>query len=165
MEQMVKGTVEAVRKDQEALKIDEGWYTSWAGIAIKKAKVERGDVVSFGWIAKGPFNNIKTEIQVDGKGEGTPATSTSYGNAAPSPTPPRAKKFGEVHLDTGRCIIRQNSITNAVAFCSSKGDVDSYTTEHIINTARDFEAYSSGDLEHKKAVEVAANMALETDEE
>ena len=161
MEQMVKGTVEAVRKDQEALKIDEGWYTSWAGIAIKKAKVERGDVVSFGWIAKGPFNNIKTEIQVDGKGEGTPATSTDYRSATPSPTPPRVKKFGEVHLDTGRCIIRQNSVTNAVNYMGAA----EVSAEDVIKVARQFEAYSSGDLEHKKAVEVAANMALETDEE
>ena len=155
MEFMEAGIVTNIRRDGGAVQINDDWYSSYGGIEIKKAKVGKGDTVSFGWIAKGPFNNIKTAIDVNDKGEDAPPRfETSTKPEAPS----RAPKFGAVQLERDRCIIRQNSLTNAVNYYNGDKEGTMVNADDIIKTAKVFEAYSSGDADVEKMEKIAHDL-------
>jgi len=155
---MENGIVTNIRRDGGAIQIDDEWYSSYEGIEIRKAKVNRGDTVSFGWVAKGPFHNIKTAIDINDKGASGESLTPTGTAAGPS------KKFGAVRLERDRCIIRQNSLTNAVNYGITK-DHAADGIENILATAKRFEAYSSGDADFEKMEKVAHDMLSGTDEE
>ena len=53
-------------------------------------------------------------------------------------------------LDPGRVIVRQNALAHAVNYHNNTA-TDPYTVSEIIATAREFEAYSCGDLDVAEA--------------
>jgi len=145
-----EGIVEAKKKDKTALKIGEDWFSSYMGISIKD--VEPGDRIRFTFKKNGRWNNIQGDVDILEKGDGG---STNMTNPSRSEEPVVVKQ-GDVHLKTERAIIRQNALTNAVKYASDFADrvitEEEYNTpENIIEIAKKFEAYTSGDLDLENA--------------
>ncbi len=128
-------------------------------------KVAVGDTVSFNYKSSGKWNNIQGAITVTSSGGGAPAWAAPVTKAAPKAAGGRSfGTFPIPPLDGQRSIIRQNSITNAVNTVSAmvandkaamKG-IDLIST--IIETAKRFEEYSSGDLDAKEAKEAIEKL-------
>lgn len=132
-----------------SFKADGEWFST----GFTNSRVAVGDVVTFDYNV-GTYGN-----EVDGK-----AVSKTGGTAVVPATPTAApatftrKPMGAFPipaLDGQRAIVRQNSLTNAVNY--AKGLPQTGTVEEIIAIARQFEAYSCGDLDREEAeAEVAA---------
>jgi len=94
------------------------------------------------------------------KSDGTAPPVTATTAPARSGFTPAAKVFPIPPLHGDRAIVRQNSVTNATKLVSdvlskSKGDVDiNDAAQLIIKIAREFEAYSCGDLDMAVAEEM-----------
>ena len=155
--------VVSMRRDRKGFKLgDDTWYSAFNPIK----NVERGDIVSFEYQTKGSFNNIKGAVVVGGSADtgdgGSPAKS------APAKSWGGSKKF-PVPVDDGvRAINRQSAVAQATVAMKDrftdaqlhKMDADEFTT-HVIEMARFYEAYTTGDLD----VEIGTEMAEEESEE
>jgi len=141
----VSGVVGAVRKDSRGLMIDDVWYSSYNAFS----GVARGDTVSFEFVEKGAFKNIKGAIRKEGSGGGT---APAAAGAAP-----KAYSRGGFPIDVKdgqRSIIRQNAVTNArevLSMAMTKDQMEGLgkddLTDTVINVARRIEAYTTGDLD------------------
>ena len=66
-------------------------------------------------------------------------------------------KVGALILDRERAIIRQNALTNAVNFHASRAyEEKELQVEDVIETAKLFEAYTSGDADKEKVEQLIA---------
>lgn len=143
-------------------KCDDGqWYNS----GFKNPGVKVGDEVDFEFESTKYGNAVKFEsIKVNGA-----ASSTSFVAKKPwVPSAPRGvgagvytKPFPIPLLHGDRAIIRQNALTNARELVSNFYNTEgtTYNTEKgmkelarfVITVAREFEAYSAGDVERMEA--------------
>lgn len=170
--------VQSMSRDGKRIKIDGDWYGAYDPAQAGLTSVKYGDTVSFTYTVKDTgtavYRNIKGKVTVSGVGSST-SSSGPYDGAVPSGAAP-ARATAPTHYDfpvgprdRQRSIIRQNSVTNAVnltAVILGTKDAPSNTdpseivglAHHVIDIAKVFEAYSTGDLdvaEAKAAVEEA----------
>lgn len=132
------GVIEAVKKDNKAIKVGGVWYSSF----LPMPPMNAGDEVTFDYTEKGPYKNIKGSVSVSKTGDGGVVGSSSV------------KKVGAIILDRDRAIIRQNALTAAVNLCSNSV----IGTDAIITYAKKFEAYTSGDMDLEEAKEAMKEM-------
>lgn len=124
--------------------VDEKWYNSKYEIPCNK-----GDEVSFDDGGKAYVKDLK--VISAGSGSAGVATASAAGKAVSGYGYSRGV-FPIPANDGSRSIVRQNSVTNATNLVSAmiaKGLIkegDSVVST-IISMARDFEKYSSGDLD------------------
>ena len=128
--------------------------------------VNAGDEVTFAWAQKGSYINIMGSVTKTGNTGAVPMAAAAaspkaagggskggWGNKGVFPVPA---------LDGQRSIIRQNSVTNAVNLI---GHYDSFdgnlmeTAAQVIEVAKVFEAFSSGDMDEAEAEAAVAALA------
>ena len=141
---MQTGVVEAVstkqvntrfgEKTAYSVKIEGQWY----GNGFKSPGVDKGQQVQFDYKMQGNYKNI-TSIVPTGAAS-APSSGTTSSSSWPIPK----------DSSRDRSIIRQNCVGNAIKLLelSKAKDVDSAT---VIATARDLEAYCTGDLDAAEA--------------
>lgn len=144
----ITGTIKAVTGDGKRFKLDnDEWYGVYSA-SMLKAKV--GDMVGFDYAsvekAGRTFHNVKGSISILSS---SPIIMASSGVSGPTFSRPEA--ILPVHMSKDRCIIRQNSLTNAVAYCSSQFQDEEVSIQRVIEVAREFEAYSTGDADIAEA--------------
>ena len=156
MSNVETGVVESKRMDGKAIKVNGSWYSAY--LPSELASVNRGDTVTVTWAPSktGNFKNIKGVTTTAIAGVGTTNTTTV------AATPPNKGKLLSVELDRDRCIIRQNALTNAVKLVAEwagplvgtdeAGKEDYVST--VIEIARAFEDYTSGDADIRAAKEL-----------
>lgn len=142
----ITGEVEAKAKTGRSILVNAVWYGAFASATLDG--VERGDTVTFESVLDktGKYNNIKGVVQ---KVRGT----------ATSPLADGTFKVLKPSLDRERCIIRQNALHNSVLFVGDH--VEEPSPERIIEVARIFEAYTSGDMDLEAAKKVVNDMEVE----
>jgi hypothetical protein len=144
----VAGVVKAksANKFGFGIMVNDKWYNSKSEIGCSK-----GDEVEFDDGGKAYVRDLK----VTKGGGGTVASSGgSMAGKGPAGTSYARGVFPIAANDGSRSIVRQNSITNAVAlYTSVVGDVVTKPEEleniaySVINIARIFEKYSAGDID------------------
>lgn len=167
MSRLTNVVVNSVSKNGKSLKIDDMWYGAFNSSQLNGASV--GDVVDFEYIEKGEYKNIKGGVVVKGKGA---SVASPTGSANGGKTYSRGS-FPIDPLDGQRSIIRQNALTNAVKVYTEamsptstsatkvpKLDLSS-VAEPIIGLARQFEAYTAGDIDRTNAIALASKMDAE----
>lgn len=122
----ITGTVEAVAGSGRAFKIAGNWYGAYRAEQLQGAK--KGDSVKFEAVQKGQYLNIQGDVQV---------------LASPVQSAPSRAGYSDVARQ--EAIIRQNALTNAVAFVLGTKDKKA-STEEVIDVAQQFFLYSSGKL-------------------
>ena len=139
----------------------------WFKCGFKNPKVAAGDVVEFSFTegAYGKDVDMDSFRKIGGGGSGSapssgasPAASRFVGGGkGVFPIPP---------LDGQRAIVRQNSITNAVALLREKFGKHSHEemATQVIAVARMFEAYSCGDIDLALAKEKTKPAVRAVDE-
>lgn len=141
----------------------------WYSCGFTKPRFSEGDDVSFSY-TEGQYGlemDVKTAVKT--KTAATPPSGATPTAAAPAakPAPYSGGSKGVFPippLDGQRAIVRQNSITNAVAHLREQLASDSALTLDdqaalIIQLARKFEAYSCGDLDAIMAKELVERKA------
>ena len=138
----VTGTVKAVKPEPHptygtrGMMVDGKWYNTKDEITAKV-----GDTVEFDNGGKNYINNLR--VVDSGGGSAGYSGGTKRGGTYSRGVFPIPKNDGQ------RSIIRQNSLTNAVALFSAAGQARTEVDDirEIIAIARMFEAYSTGDLD------------------
>ncbi len=155
---VIAGIISKKSRKKRTTPWGEKWATSfqingdWYSGGFKDyPHVNEGDEVQCTWEQndKG-YKDIKA-ISVTGKGVGEPGTPEA--GIVPVHTGPArsgGRTFPVDPLAPERTINRQNALTNAVAFCSAKDGFDA-TIEDVITIAREFEAYTCGDIDREEA--------------
>ena len=143
----VNGVVKAksANKFGFGIMVNDKWYNSKYEI-----NVEKGDEVEFDDGGKSYVRDIKV---TKGGGGATATGGSTMASKGSGGTGYARGAFPIPANDGSRAIVRQNSITNAVALLVGLGlkfsdgeDMKEYAYT-IINIAREFEKYSSGDLD------------------
>jgi len=132
----------------------------YSAFAASQIKCRVGDYVDFEYIEKPGVTRAGTPVVYKNiKGDVVPGTGGAAIAGVGSPprgfTPPPAK-VGEPILAKERLILRQNALTAAVNFSNMLGTA--FTTDQVIEVAKKFEYYTSGDMDYD-----AAEKALEGD--
>ena len=165
MPNIESASVVSMRRDRKGFKLeDESWYSSFNAIS----NVNMGDVVSFEYVKKGNFNNIKGPVSVTGGSASAPTSSGGNSNKGYS----KRAGFPVATDDMGRAINRQSAIKAAIEGVKDtmtdanrhKLDVESYS-DLVIDLARRFEAYTTGDLDTEIGKALAAQAEAEKDAE
>ena len=139
---IVNGVVSAnvTNKYGHGINVNNNWYNSKYPI-----KCEKGDHVEFDDGGK----NYCRQLKVLQGGAIPPASYSGPQDAA-------IQQASKVSFSKDRSIIRQNSLSHAtqisIANQSTKGKI---SAEDVIALARQFEAYSTGDLDIEAAEEIA----------
>ena len=166
---VIQGTVQAVYKNEVGtkfgmketckFKINDSFYSG----GFKKWDIREGDrvEVTFETNAKG-YNDIKRMDRILPDGTSTDGTIS----VAPRPEVERytekavvgnkqwtADTFPMDAFAPKRSINRQNALTNAVAYANERED--HMSVEDIIQVARQFEAYTTGDMDVEEAKKLA----------
>ena len=170
---IVKGVVnnKANKFDKHAIVVDGGtglgelWYSSKFEINCQIGDLVEFDsgpegkkwcsklkVLSSGNPVKDKEGNVRAASEVNHSSGGITTTSTNGGSGG--------KGFGEPKMDRQRMIVRQNALTNAVAFHNGQTAVEAH---EIITTAKIFEAYTTGDTDYKALKERAAAEAAKAE--
>lgn len=141
-------------KPTYSFKADGEWYKT----AFTQPRVKVGDVVDIEF-TEGRYGkdvDAKTGIKVVGGGAAAPATAPR--SAAPAPSYSGGKGvFPIPALDGQRSIVRQNALTNAreliqTAMALSKKSYEpDEIVASIIRVAKQFEAYTAGDMDMEAA--------------
>lgn len=146
--------------DGNKITVDGEKYSAFAASQIK---CRVGDYVDFEYIEKPGVTRAGTPVVYKNiKGDVVPGTGGAAVAGVASPprgfTPPPAK-VGEPILAKDRLILRQNALTAAVNYCNTLCSIGTKpTTELVIEIAKKFEYYTSGDMDYD-----AAEKALEGD--
>ncbi|MGH8654963.1 MAG: hypothetical protein ACREYE_23605 [Gammaproteobacteria bacterium] len=148
MTEKVTGTVAAIRRDGRGFKVGEDWYGVYNPAEIEG--LQRGSEVSFEYTtsARG-FNDVRGPVVVtprgadaSGEARAAPPTVASRDAAVAPRGGAQANPSGYVSdRDRQASIVRQNALTNAVAYLRESA---SATTDGVIEVAKKFEAYTSG---------------------
>lgn len=161
----INGTVESKRRDGKGIKIGEYWYSVMFSSELDD--INKGDTVEVEFTTKPSpsgvdYRNIKKVKKVAG-----PAA-----RPVGMPAIPTGRVFPIPGLSPERAIIRQNAIGHAVKVVTvnlidDAGELIYGTPEElatkVIEIARMFEAYSSGDLDRDIVnAEVSRMLAKET---
>jgi hypothetical protein len=156
-------SIVSMRRDRKGFKLeDDNWYSSFNPIS----NINVGDVVSFEYLPKGNFNNIKGSVEVTGGAVSAPASSGGNSNTGGNKGYNKRGGFPVAIDDMGRAINRQSAIAQAVNAMKQlhtetnlhKMTVDTYQ-EKVILLARYFEAYTTGDLDTEIGKQLAAEAA------
>lgn len=128
-------------------------------------EIQMGDEVTFEWSQRGQYKNIMGRVTKTGN-TGTPAPAS----ASPKP---QGRSGGKGYSrgvfpipvdDMQRSIIRQNSVTNAVAIVTKfEGDdvVDAETAaKRVIEVAQILEEYSAGDIDARMVEEATKQLQV-----
>ena len=155
MSERCTGTIEAISKDGKRFLLTETgkWYSCFS---TSQMKGSRGDSVEFNFdsVTKGEntYQNVKGNVRVVGtsarpvEGASSPSSGDS-GTRMPMNLLP-------VQLSRERAIIRQNALTAAVNYWSAApADTKSPAPSDVLEVARIFESYTSGDMDIAKAME------------
>jgi hypothetical protein len=130
-------------KTATSFEVDGEWYSG----GFKQWEVDKGDEVRVTWEEnKDGYKQVKG-IAVTAKGVPTVA-------AAQTGVPRAGRSFPIAALAPERTINRQNALTAAVALTVGFKETlapGTDTREEVINTARLFEAYTTGDLDAEEA--------------
>lgn len=154
----IEGYVEAVSVKERTTKYGEKMATSfkvgdkWYSGGFKTWEVDKGDKVSLTF-----KENAKGYLDVTGIAvleKGSPSLTKGQSGA------PRANRAFPVDaLDPSRSVIRQNSLRHAINFCNNTDETGAgYNVDDVINVARQFEAYSAGDLDREEAEKMIASQ-------
>jgi hypothetical protein len=159
----VTGTVIDMSADGKRIRLDDGeWYGAFTASML--SGILPGMTVGFDY-ADGkigpsgkPYRNIRGKVTPATAGGSAPTHAPIVSNSSSS-APKYQEKVGEPILSNSRCIIRQNSLTNAVNLFKSYVDKPTFVdekgfreiAENIIQIAELFEAYSSGDADEEEA--------------
>lgn len=167
-----QGTVDTMGRDGKRFKLEEDgqWYSAFATSQLPR-DIEVGSYVSFTYVEKGEYRNIKGNVTLATAPASTPMTGA--GIVAPVATGGFVDAKGFVRkmfpvppLHPDRSIIRQNSLTHATTVLRDRGwkaDNCQEYAEAAIDVARIFEAYSTGELDNELAeAEIAKALASET---
>lgn len=143
----VRGEVEAIstKFGKYGVLVNDLWYSTkpeWID-----PKPQKGDVIEFDSGADGKRYLTKCKIVSSGGGS-VSGGSVSTGGSAPAPV--------AGSITTNRSIVRQNAVTNANSFFDNSGV--GYSMEDLLDTAREIEAYTSGDLDKEEAKAAMAAM-------
>jgi len=159
---VIQGTVEAVyhnkvntqwgEKQTEKFKINGQYFSG----GFKKWGANKGDEVELNYDtnSKG-YNDIKAMI-VTAKGEQSMADNSVGTTVRGS----KGRSFPVDPLAPERTINRQNALTNAVNFCTSFATEETpVTTVDVISVAREFEAYTCGDIDKEEAIKMLKEVS------
>ena len=156
---IVTGTVGAMsnKYDKFSIVVDDVWYSSKFEIPCKA-----GDVVSFDNGDKKWCRQLK--VTSAGSGAAPSGGGGGYAKSAGAPTAAYKPAF-PIGIDTkDRSIVRQNSLAHATNLYTSTLTVGEGITEEdalaIVDLARIFEDYSSGDGDARDATEELAKAGL-----
>jgi hypothetical protein len=136
------GTVSRVAQKGLQIEGDDQWYNANFNPEYF-TEISVGDEVVFNFASKSKggktFHNITKQPEVKG------SNGVSVGNT-PTATKP-AGRTGEPTLHRERLILNQNALTQAVAYWHIVANGgESPTEEDILETARKFVAWTSGDM-------------------
>jgi hypothetical protein len=148
MKETVNGIIARMGNNQKSFilqEIEDKWFGAYAVDQLQGAGL--GDKVQFFYesVEKNDrvFNNIKGNVSVVGK------------------TPPPIADALTPYLPRERLILRQNALTNAVNFVVNNPNSDT-TAVAVLETAAEFEAWTSGDVDRPKpAVKADTEEAFE----
>lgn len=161
----ISGVVQAVGRDGKRVQVDGSWYSAFASSQFPKSGVNKGDVVEFTYVQKGEYNNIKGSVEVKAAPASMPTTGAapSSGSGYTNSRGFVEKQFPVPPLHPDRSIIRQNSLGHAYDVWNMLGDFDrtippAEAAAQVIEIARYFEAYSTGDLDNEVAEEAVRAM-------
>ena len=148
----MRGTIEVVARTGKSFKLegDSRWFSVFSPSDLQ---AQRGDYVEFEFTQKGNFNNAKVVKASSGGGQ-QPQQQSGSGNAAPKPAP-QGRTFPVGLLAPERTINRQNALTNAVTFVKDNAEA---TVDDVLEIARKFEAYTTGDLDLEEAKHALDSM-------
>lgn len=156
--------VEAKARTGKSIKVGDDWYGAFS--ASQLDGVEKGDTVSFTYTVaeKGgrEYKNIKGNVKKEA-GASTPVSASSGGGGGRSKWV--EKEFPVPPLHPDRSIIRQNSLTHACKVIEMSLDdtvPSDETAARVVEIARIFEAYSTGESD-KEAAEAEVKKMLATD--
>lgn len=160
---VITGVVESKRKDNKAIKVNGVWYSAYSAATL--AAINDGDVVTFESQASpdGRWQNIKGKVTVDATG--AMDTPVSAKGPALQTTVNSRYTFPIPATDSQRSILRQNALTNArEVVCAQGWSEDDVSLDDvakvIINIARKFEEYTSGDSDMELAKEKLSKMEV-----
>lgn len=113
-------------KDNKRFKIDGAWYSSFNAAPFP---VSVGDTISFDWVQKGDYRNIKGSVSKVSSGSAPQASSGGGGSAT----------------SRDLTIIRQNALAHATALVVASGvKGDLYDAQDlVIDLAKKFAEYSA----------------------
>ncbi len=151
-----EGVIEALTKDGKGFLIDGQWYKCFTPAMMKATK---GDFVSFSYkqVEKDgrTYNNVSGVVSGSGTSGVTPNSGTVSKVSGATQSVQRDPLMLPVLLTRERAIIRQSSLAQAVNYCQSANNsgkgIGDFDTSEVINIAREFEAYASGDLDIETA--------------
>lgn len=159
----LSGEVQNVSRDGRRVQVDGSWYSAFAPSQMPAGGVSAGDWVDFTYVQKGEYNNIKGSVTKST----APASRPTTGSVASTErkfTDAKGfviKEFPVPPLHPDRSIIRQNSLSHAVAVLNAGAWFGTDPEEHagkVIEIARMFEAYSTGDMDVEIANEEVKKM-------
>lgn len=171
----MNGTIESMGKDGKRFKLDDGsWYSAFASSQLP-AGLSAGDYVTFAYVEKGEYRNIKGSVTKATPPASTPTSAAGMAAAGSASDHPYLdgknyvkKMFPVPPLHPDRSIIRQNSLTHAVRIMEeyqfdvlgeSRWSTAEEAASAAVDIARIFEAYSTGEADARQAEEEVA-MAL-----
>lgn len=165
---IVTGTIERTNDNYGKfnMAVNGKWYSTkpeWLSVVPNQ-----GDTVEFD---DGGRNYIK-KLRVVGGGGSTPTATTPASSEQTTELPPhymiakgymnKIQTFPIPADHPDRAITRQNALTNAVNYACSTMDKDSPSTvSEVIEIARMFEAYTTGDLDVEEAKQAMQAMGME----
>jgi len=166
---MISTTGNVIDKSADGKRIkldtDGEWYGAFAASSL--SHVMPGMAVNFKWdysknvsaTTGQPYRNIKGAVLLMGApvapvGAAKGPIPIHPISSVSSPSHAAMSKVGEPILTNSRCIIRQNSLTNAVNYVENTNrwaeHPTTFSPQDVIEIAKIFEAYSSGDDDEKE---------------
>lgn len=156
-----EGVIEALTKDGKGFLMNGEWYKCFTPAMLK---AQKGDFVSFSYKTAEKdgrtYNNVNGVVSGSGDSNPVPNSGTVSrvsGAAAPVQRDPLMLP---VLLTRERAIIRQSSLAQAVNYVSQFRE-DPYSVKSVIDIAREFEAYASGDADVEAAKAALSNEDLD----
>lgn len=162
---MITGIVQEVINNGvgkgSGIRVDGSKYGCFDPVKSGVDVIAVGDEVQFEWTQKGQYKNIQGRVNKTGL-TGTPVPVEPSSSGGKKSWGGNKGVFPVPALDGQRSIIRQNSVTNAVNLFKHTTDTNAIdnqeAAEAVIEIARIFEEYSSGDDVEKLANEAIAQM-------
>jgi len=147
MTDTITGTITAVAGTNKSFQLDGGdWYGVYDPSNLQASK---GDDVTFEFTRKGKWLNVKGKVV----GSGAAISSPTAGSVSSAPVKKATggRTFPVRGTAPERTINRQNALTNAVQYTNEV--FTSATVDEVLDVARQFEAYTCGDLDITEALE------------
>jgi len=152
----ISGVIQAKNPNGRSFKLDNGeWYGCFTPAMLK---AEVGDFVNFAYVDKEKDGRTYHNVSgvVTASSGGAPSTTPNNGSVSTVQGNSGYKELMlPVLLTRERNINRQSSLATAVAYCEftmNNGSANgTYTIDEVIQIAREFEAYVSGDADIEAA--------------